>query len=66
MVDHEFLILHGVIHGVILHGEIQNFVDTCVFGIKTLTAFNQNAKGAHGVPFWYKGVNSVLLASERR
>ena len=56
MIDHEFLILHGV--------RKSDFLKTQVFpGMTALTALNRNAKGVNGVPCWYKGVNSVLLVS---
>ena len=56
MIDHEFLILHGV--------RKSDFLLTQVFpGIAALTAFNQNANGVNGVPYRYKGVNGVLLVS---
>ena len=45
---------------------LEFFVDACFFsGITALRAFNRNAKGVSGVPFWYKGVNGVLLESKR-
>ena len=56
MIDHEFLILHGV--------RKSDFLKTQVFsGITALTAINRNAKGVNGVPCRYKGVNGVLLVS---
>ena len=52
MIDHEFLILHGV--------RKSDFLETQVFsGITALTAFNRNANGVNGVPCRYKGVNGV-------
>ena len=53
MIDHEFLILHGVKKSDFLYTQVLS-------GITALTAFNRNAKG---VPCRYKGVNGVLLLS---
>ena len=58
MIDHEFLILHGV--------RKSDFFETQVFsGITALTAFNRNANGVNGVPCRYKGVNGVLLVGKK-
>ena len=56
VIDHEFLILHGVRNS--------HFLQTQAFsGITTLPALNRNAKGVNDVPCRYKGVSGVLLVS---